>query len=57
MLHLSRKLAKIKCDVPVSCSLEEAELKVEKEKVLDKFSDLELRGLHRIFPDEAAFVS
>lgn len=57
MLHLSRKLAKIKCDVPVSCSLDAAELKIEKEKVLDKFSELELRGLQRILPDEAAFVS
>jgi 5'-3' exonuclease len=57
MLHLSRRLAKIKCDVPVSCSLDEAKIKFEKEKVLDKFSDLELRGLQRILPQEDAIVS
>ncbi|MGG5253863.1 5'-3' exonuclease [Neobacillus sp. SM06] len=57
MLHLSRELAKIKCDVPVSCTLEEAKLEFSKENVLNKFSELELRGLHRILPAEAASVS
>jgi 5'-3' exonuclease len=57
MLHLSRKLAKIDCDVPVTCSLDEAQLTIEKDKVFDKLSDLELRGLHRIFPQEADFIS
>ncbi len=57
MLHLSRKLAEIKCDVPVSCGLEEAKLKFSNEKVLSKFSELELRGLHRILSAESANVS
>jgi 5'-3' exonuclease len=57
MLHLSRKLAKIRCDVPVSCSLDEAKLTIEKEKVFDMFTQLELRGLHRVFPQEADFIS
>lgn len=57
MLHLSRKLAKIKCDVPVSCALEQAVLRIEKEKVLEKFSEIELRGLHRLLPEENLSVS
>jgi 5'-3' exonuclease len=57
MLYLSRKLAKIHCEVPVSCNLADAELKIEKDKVLDKFSELELRGLHRILPFEDSNVS
>ncbi|MEH7109115.1 MULTISPECIES: 5'-3' exonuclease [Bacillaceae] len=57
MLHLSRKLAEIKCDVPVSCSLEEAGLRIEKEKALKKLQELELRGLNRLLPLEEAFIS
>jgi 5'-3' exonuclease len=57
MLHLSRKLAKIHCQVPVSCNLNEAKLMIAKEKAFDKLADLELRGLHRILPQEADFVS
>lgn len=49
MLHLSRKLAEIKCDVPVDCNLGEATLKIDKEKVLNIFSEFELRGLQRLF--------
>ena len=50
MLHLSRILAEIKCDVPVSCALEEAGLRIEKEKALNKLLELELRGLQRLLP-------
>ncbi|MCM2531878.1 5'-3' exonuclease [Neobacillus pocheonensis] len=57
MLHLSRILAEIKCDVPVSCALEEAGLRIEKEKALNKLMELELRGLQRILPLDEAFVS
>jgi 5'-3' exonuclease len=57
MLHLSRLLAEIKCDVPVMCDLTEAGLKIEKEKALNKLNELELRGLHRLLPLEASFVS
>jgi 5'-3' exonuclease len=57
MLHLSRKLARIHCDVPVTCNLDEAKLTIVKEKAFDMFTQLELRGLHRIFPQEADFVS
>jgi 5'-3' exonuclease len=57
MLHLSRKLARIYCEVPVTCNLDEAKLTIVKEKVFDMFTQLELRGLHRVFPEEADFVS
>lgn len=57
MLHLSRILAEIKCDVPVSCALEEAGLRIEKEKVMNKLMELELRGLQRILPLDEAIIS
>lgn len=57
MLHLSRILAEIKCDVPVTCTLEEARLQMDKEKVNGKFLELELRGLARLFPADEAVVS
>lgn len=52
MLHLSRKLAEIKCDVPVSVTLEEAEWRFAREKVIDMFTQMELKGLHRMLPLE-----
>lgn len=57
MLHLSRTLAEIKCDVPVSCALDEAGLRIEKEKALNKLMELELRGLQRLVPFDEVFVS
>ncbi|MCH1627347.1 5'-3' exonuclease [Ferdinandcohnia quinoae] len=45
MLHLSRKLAKIHCEVPVLCSLDDAQIKINRIKVLEKFSELEFKGL------------
>lgn len=48
MLHLSRKLAKIHCEVPVSCSLDEAVLTINREKVLGKFKELEFKGLDKL---------
>ncbi|MBG9448915.1 5'-3' exonuclease [Cytobacillus firmus] len=47
MLHLSRQLAEIKCDVPVECPLDLAQFTMNREKVLEKFSEIEFRGLHR----------
>jgi len=48
MLHLSRKLAKIHCEVPVSCSLDEAVFTINREKVLGKFKELEFKGLDKL---------
>jgi hypothetical protein len=39
------------------CDLTEAGLKIEKEKALNKLNELELRGLQRLLPLEASFVS
>lgn len=47
MLHLSRQLAEIKCDVPVECALDEALFQMNREKVIEKFTEIEFRGLHR----------
>jgi 5'-3' exonuclease len=47
MLYLSRQLAEIKCDVPVQCDLEKAVFQVDQEKVLNKFDEVGMRGLHR----------
>ncbi|MBV7508012.1 5'-3' exonuclease [Bacillus sp. sid0103] len=57
MLHLSRVLAEIKCDVPISCALDEAGLRIEKEKAMNKLMELELRGLQRILPIDEVNVS
>ncbi len=57
MLYLSRKLAEIRCDVPVSCDLEDAGLKIEREKAIGKMMELELRGLQRLLPIDETIVS
>ncbi|SDZ30981.1 5'-3' exonuclease [Evansella caseinilytica] len=45
MLHLSRKLAKIHCEVDVACSLDEARFLIDRRKMTDKFQKLELKNL------------
>ncbi|MFJ7725613.1 5'-3' exonuclease H3TH domain-containing protein [Neobacillus sp. NPDC097160] len=57
MLHLSRMLAEIKCDVPVSCALKDAGLRIEKEKALNKLMEIELRGVQRLLPVDEAIIS
>ncbi|WP_442594398.1 5'-3' exonuclease [Neobacillus sp. D3-1R] len=56
MLHLSRKLAEIKCDVPVSCSIAEAQLLYNRSKVMNKLEDLELKGIHRFLAVEKEYA-
>lgn len=48
MLHLSRKLAEIKCDVPVSCSLEEAHFIYDREKVKQMAMDHGFKTLQKM---------
>lgn len=48
MLHLSRELATIYCEVAVTCELEKAEWSIPKEKVIKKFEELEFKGLIRL---------
>ena len=57
MLYLSRRLAEIKCDVPVSCTIEEAGLRIEREKVLNKLMELEIRGWQRLLSMDEAIIS
>lgn len=57
MLHLCRMLAEIKCDVPVSCELADAELRIQKEKVLNKLMEIEIRGIQRLLPWDEAVIS
>ncbi|MEQ6377912.1 5'-3' exonuclease H3TH domain-containing protein [Bacillaceae bacterium S4-13-56] len=45
MLHLSRRLARIHCEVDVNCALEDALLTINKELVLKKFRELEFKNL------------
>lgn len=47
MLHLSRQLAEIKCDVPITCALDESYFQLDREKVITKFTEIEFRGLER----------
>lgn len=45
MLHLSRKLAKIKCDIPINCLLDDAVWQYDKKRVEDKFHKLEFTNM------------
>ncbi|WP_071459912.1 5'-3' exonuclease [Bacillus massilinigeriensis] len=56
MLHLSRQLAAIKCDVPVECKIEHAVYNPDSDKILQKFAEIELKGLHRILPAEGMYA-
>ena len=48
MLHLSRKLAKIHCEVDVSQPLNEAIFQIDQLQMEDKFQELELKNLNNI---------
>lgn len=48
MLHLSRQLAEIKCDVPVSCSLTEAHFQYDEDKVRHMLEVHEFRSVLRM---------
>lgn len=42
MLHLSRRLAEIKCDVPITCELEQALWDYDRERIIGTFQSLDL---------------
>lgn len=46
MLHLSRQLAKINCDVPLTCTLEDTIWQYEDTKVNTTLAQLELKEVH-----------
>ncbi len=56
MLHLSRKLAEIHCQVPIQYSIDDALLTINREKVLDKFTEVGFKGLTKFldFEEESA---
>lgn len=56
MLHLSRQLAEIKCDVAVECCMDDAVFRIDREKVMAKFNEVELRGLHRLFEKDTMYA-
>jgi 5'-3' exonuclease len=45
MLYLSRELAEIKCDIPISCNLEDAIWRYDKNHIEQKFTELEFGNL------------
>ncbi|MCZ8516553.1 5'-3' exonuclease [Paenibacillus filicis] len=48
MLHLSRELARIRCDAPVECALQSALWVLDRASVMSKFEELEFKGLERL---------
>lgn len=48
MLHLSHKLARIFCEVPIECTIEQAVFQVNKDRALSTFKELEFKGLDRL---------
>jgi 5'-3' exonuclease len=56
MLHLSRTLAEIKCDVPVSCSISDSELRYNRSKVINMLDEFELKGIHRYLAEEKEYA-
>ncbi|HYK73934.1 MAG TPA: 5'-3' exonuclease [Pseudoneobacillus sp.] len=56
MLHLSRKLAEIKCDVPISCSVEESQLLYNRGKVMTMLEEFELKGIQRFLAPEKEYA-
>ncbi|RKD24676.1 5'-3' exonuclease [Ammoniphilus oxalaticus] len=49
MLHLSKDLVTIRCDVPLEHQMEDSFWKLNREKMKNKFRELELGGLEDIF--------
>jgi len=48
MLHLSRDLARIRLDAPVACALEECAWAMDRDKVVQKFEEIDYKGLMRL---------
>lgn len=49
MLHLSRALAEIHCEVPMECELDLCRLNVDHERALTKLEELEMKSLGHLF--------
>lgn len=57
MLYLSKKLAEIKCDVPIQYELDKAKFALNLEKVQAKFNEVEMKGLHRFLDYETEIAN
>lgn len=55
MLYLSRKLAAIYCQVPIEFSLEDALLRMNHDKMMEKFTEVGIKGMGRFFEKESVF--
>ncbi|WP_276354688.1 5'-3' exonuclease [Cohnella caldifontis] len=53
MLHLSRDLARIRLDAPVSCELSECRLRLRMDSAARKFEELEFGGLLKLLESHA----
>ena len=51
MLHLSRELAEIRCDVPVICELTECLWQLQRENAARKFQELEFGSLMHLIAE------
>lgn len=56
MLYLSRKLAEIKCDVPLEYTFEDSLYKYNHSKVLDWMKTTELRGITRLIEQKEEYA-
>lgn len=56
MLYLSRKLAAIHCEVPIQYSIEDALYKIDRDKVMGKFKEVEFKGLDRFLEYDHEYV-
>jgi 5'-3' exonuclease len=45
---MSHKLARIYCEVPITCNLDQAVYQINKERALTTFNELEFKGLDRL---------
>ncbi|WP_265333550.1 5'-3' exonuclease [Paenibacillus guangzhouensis] len=48
MLHLSRDLARIRCDVPLICSIDNCEFTLDRAQIERKFAELEMQSLNSL---------
>lgn len=48
MLHLSRDLARIRCDVPISCDIHSCTWTIDPDTIREKFEELEFQSLMKL---------
>lgn len=56
MLYLSRKLAEINCEVPIQYNLDQTALTLDRSKIINKFNEVEMKGLHRFIDFEQEYA-